>query len=146
MSVRSSSYFIFLVHTGMQLWPQWGLDKTVSSQEYLQWNVPVSTCKLKLYTHMACYTVDGDWTATDAWRAVLKASIVWTSVVVGGSLFQSWMVLGKNDIFTVTLVYGTKSFCDSCVLLLLDRMMDSDSGISTNLCLNCYWHIKLHSF
>ena len=44
-----------------------------------------------------------------ALRAVLKASISRMSVIRDGSLFQSCMVLGKNDIlYTVTLVYGTK--------------------------------------
>ena len=46
---------------------------------------------------------------------------------VGDSLFQSCMVLGKNDIlYTLTFVYWTISLCDPRVLLLLDRMMDSD--------------------
>ena len=39
-------------------------------------------------------------------------------------------------LYTVAVVYGTKSLCDLCVLLSLDRMIDSDSGISTKLCLS----------
>ena len=31
---------------------------------------------------MACYAVDGGWTASQAWRAVLKASITRTSAVI----------------------------------------------------------------
>ena len=58
------------------------------------------------------------------------------SVIVDGCLFQSCLVLGENDIlYTVTLVYGTKSFCDHHVLLWFARTMDSDSGILTKLCL-----------
>ena len=85
---------------------------------------------------MACYAVDGGWTAILAWRAVLKASISCMSVIEDGSSFQSCMVLRKNDIlYTVTLVYGTKSLCDPRVLLSFDQTMDSASGISTKLCL-----------
>ena len=54
------------------------------------------------------------------------------SVIVDGSLFQSCIVIGKNDLlYTVTLVYGTKRLCDLRVLLSFDWTMDSDSGIST---------------
>ena len=46
------------------------------------------------------------------------------------------MVLAKNDIlYTVKLVYGTKSLCDPCILLSFDQTMDSASGISTKLCI-----------
>ena len=80
--------------------------------------------------------MDGGWTAIEAWRAVLKASISCMSVIADGSLFQCCMVLGKNDIlYTVTLEYGTKSLCDPHVLLSFEQTMDSDSGISTKLCL-----------
>ena len=54
---------------------------------------------IKLCTPVACYAVDGAWTAIEAWRAVLKASIFRMSVIVDGSLFHSCMVLGENDIF-----------------------------------------------
>ena len=60
-----------------------------------------SIYKLKLCTPVACYAVDGDWTAIEAWRAVLKAWIVWTPIVVGGSLFQSWMSLGRMTSYTL---------------------------------------------
>ena len=45
------------------------------------------------------------------------------SVIEDGSLFQSCMVLGKNDIlYTVTLMYGTKSLWDPRVLLSFDNL------------------------
>ena len=66
----------------------------------------------------------------------LKDSISCMSLIEDGSLFQPCMVLGKNDIlYTVTLVYGTKSLSDPRVLLSFDQTMDSTSEISTKLCL-----------
>ena len=75
---------------------------------------------------MACYAVDRGWTAIMAWRAVLKASVSCMSVIEDGSLFQSCIVLWKNDKYTVTMKYWTKRLWDPRVLLSFDQAMGLD--------------------
>ena len=66
-----------------------------------------STYMIKLYTPVACYAVDGGWTAIEVWTAVLNVcNCGWQFVPV---LYSP----RENDIlYAVTLVYGTKSLCD----------------------------------
>ena len=92
---RKINWIPYLSIIGFPSSPSSSSSSSGYRSEIQNWNVTLTTVRLgqdshlsrvctvkgsnifmiKLCTPVACYAVDGGWTAIEAWRAVLKASI-----------------------------------------------------------------------